>query len=87
MYANMFAILLEGRAKKEKGWVKWVDDREEMGVISSEKGIDFPFYCASVGSELCKSLRKGDDVEFEIASKELNGEAFNIRKPAEVKPS
>ncbi len=87
MYANMFTMLLEKKAKKEKGRVKWVDDLEAKGVISSEKGIDFPFYCESIGFELCKTLREGDEVEFEVIYKGLDGEASKIRKPAEGKPS
>ena len=82
MYATMFGLLLEKEIEKERGRIKWVDDMDAMGVISTQEGIDVPFYCESIGFETCKALREGEDVEFEIASRGLHQEAFNIHKIA-----
>jgi CspA family cold shock protein len=64
----------------EKGRVKWVDQTRGFGVIAQKKGIDVPFYCASIGLEKCKRLRGGDEVDFEIAPEGKMIQAKNIRK-------
>ncbi len=82
MFARMFTSLLEEGVEKETGRVKWVDDMDALGIISTQKGIDVPFYFESIGFEMCKTLREGEDVEveFEISSEGLLREALNIHK-------
>ncbi len=80
MFARMFTSLLEEGVEKETGRVKWVDDMDALGIISTQKGIDVPFYFESIGFEMCKTLREGEDVEFEISSEGFLPEALNIHK-------
>ena len=62
-----------------KGKVKWFSDQKGFGFIEVEGAKDVFVYHSSVQGEGFKSLREGDEVEFEISQGPKGPQATNVR--------
>ena len=52
--------------EKEKGTVKWFDERKGYGFISRESGDDIFVHHSAINGEGFKTLKDGDSVEFVV---------------------
>ena len=63
-----------------KGKVKWFNPKKGYGFITSDDGKEVFVHFSSVQGEGFKSLREGDEVEFEITEGEKGEQATNVVK-------
>jgi CspA family cold shock protein len=63
-----------------KGRVKWFNPKKGYGFITSDDGKEVFVHFSSVQGEGFKSLREGDEVEFEITEGEKGEQATNVVK-------
>ena len=61
-----------------KGKVKWFDARKGYGFIEKEDGTDIFCHFSVVNVEGYKTLKDGQEVEFEIESNEKGERAKNV---------
>jgi cold shock protein len=63
-----------------KGRVKWFNDQKGYGFIEVEGGKDVFVHHSSIQGEGFKSLREGDEVEFEITQGPKGPQATNVKQ-------
>ena len=63
-----------------KGTVKWFNDQKGYGFITPEEGEDVFVHHSSIQGEGFKTLREGEEVEFEITEGEKGQQATNVVK-------
>ncbi|HDI83828.1 cold-shock protein [bacterium] len=63
-----------------RGKVKWFNDRKGYGFIAMEDGTDVFVHFSSISGDGYKTLREGDEVEFEIVEGEKGPKAENVVK-------
>ena len=63
-----------------KGRVKWFNPKKGYGFITSDDGKEVFVHFSSVQGEGFKSLREGEEVEFEITEGEKGEQATNVVK-------
>jgi CspA family cold shock protein len=61
-----------------KGVVKWFSEKKGYGFITQEDGNDVFVHYSAIGTEGFKTLREGDEVEFEISQGEKGLQATNV---------
>jgi len=61
------------------GRVKWLSDQKGCEFIEVESGKDVFVHHSSIQGEGFKSLREGDEVEFEISNGPKGPQAANVR--------
>jgi CspA family cold shock protein len=61
-----------------KGRVKWFSEKKGYGFITQEDGNDVFVHYSAISTEGFKTLREGDEVEFEISQGEKGLQATNV---------
>ena len=62
-----------------KGTVKWFNDKKGFGFLSREDGDDVFVHHTSIQGEGFKTLREGQEVEFEVQEGPKGPQAVNVR--------
>ncbi len=63
-----------------KGKVKWFNEAKGYGFIEREEGEDVFVHFSAIQAEGYKTLREGQDVEFEVAQGDKGVHANNVTK-------
>ena len=63
-----------------KGKVKWFNDAKGYGFITPENGKDVFVHHSAIQGDGFKTLREGQDVEFEITTGPKGEQATNVVK-------
>ena len=63
-----------------KGKVKWFNEKKGYGFIETEEGNDLFVHYSDIQGDGFKTLREGDEVEFEIAESPKGKKAINVTK-------
>jgi cold shock protein len=63
-----------------KGFVKWFDTKKGYGFIKQPDGDDVFVHYTEIVNEGFKSLRAGEEVEFEISNGPKGPQATNVVK-------
>ena len=61
-----------------KGTVKWFNDKKGFGFLSREDGDDVFVHHTSIKGEGFKTLREGQEVEFEVQEGPKGPQAVNV---------
>jgi CspA family cold shock protein len=70
----------EGNVLTAKGVVKWFDTKKGYGFIEQTGGDDVFVHYSGITGDGFKSLRAGEEVEFEIATGPKGPQATNVIK-------
>jgi CspA family cold shock protein len=65
---------------RERGVVKWFNDKKGYGFISRESGKDIFVHHSSIVSDGFRSLKEGDPVEFSVKQDDKGQAAVDVRK-------
>ena len=71
---------------KTKGTVKWFNDRKGFGFIRLESGDDVFVHYSALQGEGFKTLKEGENVEFEVVQGAKVPQASNVLKMAVAEP-
>lgn len=66
--------------EKEKGTVKWFDNKKGYGFIATEKGQDVFCHFSAIQGDGYKSLEEGMAVELEVEEDDKGLRAKNVTK-------
>ncbi|MBI5602174.1 MAG: cold shock domain-containing protein [Deltaproteobacteria bacterium] len=65
---------------KSKGKVKWFNDAKGFGFIEQEGGSDVFVHYSAIQMDGFKTLKQGQDVEFEVKDGDKGPQAANVMK-------
>ncbi|OGP51275.1 MAG: cold-shock protein [Deltaproteobacteria bacterium RBG_13_43_22] len=65
---------------KCKGKVKWFNDAKGFGFIEQEGGLDVFVHYSAIQMDGFKTLKQGQDVEFEVNEGSKGPQAANVMK-------
>jgi len=69
----------KGGVSVAKGTVKWFNASKGYGFISQEGGEDVFVHFSAIVGEGFKTLKEGDNVEFEVSSGAKGPQASNVK--------
>ena len=64
----------------EKGKVKWFNGPKGYGFITREEGEDIFVHFKAINSDGYKTLKEGDEVQFEVEEGPKGPQAINVSK-------
>ena len=64
-----------------RGTVKWFNDTKGFGFIQQESGEDVFVHYTAISGEGFKTLKEGEEVEFEVTQGPKGPQASNVTKP------
>ncbi len=67
-------------AERATGTVKWFNDSKGFGFITRESGDDVFVHFRSIAGEGYRSLREGEQVEFDVVEGPKGFQAENVSK-------
>ena len=67
-----------------KGKVKWFNDTRGFGFIQQDSGEDVFVHYTAISGDGFRTLKEGEDVEFEITDGPKGPQAANVVKAAEI---
>jgi len=62
-----------------KGTIKWFSDQKGYGFITPENGKDIFVHFSAIQGDGFKTLREGDQVEFEVTTGPKGEQASNVK--------
>ena len=62
-----------------RGQVEWFSEKKGYGFITQEDGNDVFVHYSAIGTEGFKTLREGDEVEFEVSQGDKGLQATNVK--------
>ncbi|ABR30150.1 cold-shock protein [Thermosipho melanesiensis] len=62
-----------------KGTVKWFDAKKGYGFITKEDGEDIFVHWSAIQTEGFKTLKEGQEVEFEVQDGQKGPQAANVK--------
>ncbi|MBO8160909.1 MAG: cold-shock protein [Thermosipho sp. (in: Bacteria)] len=62
-----------------KGTVKWFDAKKGYGFITKEDGEDIFVHWSAIQTEGFKTLKEGQEVEFEVQEGQKGPQAANVK--------
>ncbi|MDX9746704.1 MAG: cold shock domain-containing protein [Syntrophales bacterium] len=65
---------------REAGVVKWFNDKKGYGFISRQSGGDIFVHHSSIVAEGFRSLKEGDEVEFEVKEDVKGKSAVEVKR-------
>jgi CspA family cold shock protein len=65
---------------REAGVVKWFNDKKGYGFISRQSGGDIFVHHSSIVAEGFRSLKEGDEVEYEVKEDTKGKSAVEVKK-------
>ena len=65
-------------AERETGTVKWFNEKKGYGFISQEDGTDIFVHFSAIEQEGFKTLREGEEVEFEVTQGPKGAQASKV---------
>jgi cold shock protein len=65
---------------REAGVVKWFNDKKGYGFISRQSGGDIFVHHSSIVADGFRSLKEGDQVEFEVKEDAKGKSAVEVKK-------
>jgi CspA family cold shock protein len=68
----------KGKKVMARGTVKWFNEKKGYGFISQEDGTDVFVHFSAIEQEGFKTLREGDEVEFEITQGPKGAQASKV---------
>jgi|YelNatPaOPRAMG01_1025707.scaffolds.fasta_scaffold38692_3 CspA family cold shock protein len=72
--------LASGREAMPKGHVKWFNDKKGYGFITMENGEDIFVHYTAISGEGYRTLKQGDEVEFEVVHSKKGLQASKVVK-------
>ncbi|MFQ5329300.1 MAG: cold-shock protein [Thermodesulfobacteriota bacterium] len=62
------------------GKVKWFNDTKGYGFIEQDSGDDIFVHYSAIGGDGFKTLKEGDEVEFDVTDGTKGPQAVDVRK-------
>ncbi len=65
---------------RQKGVVKWFNNSKGYGFLTDENGADVFVHFSAILSDVYKTLKEGDKVEFDVVKGNKGLQAQNVKK-------